>query len=445
LNKTATENTTKDDTQTLAAMVRSFQNDSRLYFLSGGGSNQHNQLLLNRPNIDSLIQADDAHTRTNFVLPTRRTSKEEDGNSSNNNGPKVIYAGGGHSGMLTKNGKLYLWGWNENLQCAVQKHNVAARDDDQPLPFIEQLKSITVEKAALGFSHTLVVEKQTGKLFAFGNDVRGQVTGRQKVPSSDISVPPVTPEFLQHEKVEIVAAGLFHSAIVTQKDGELITFGCDRFGQSNLPKEEESTTTTTYRRWKPNDARIVGVALGRRHTVVIDSLNRIWTFGENKYGQLGRTSKEKKKDPIPSIVDMKGKIGEDDTVVAVYCGWSHSIIHIEGQEKGSDRFFGFGRNDKGQLGTGNNQHVNLPIEIFSDKKIKSIGCGSESTMIIDGEDQVWGCGWNEHGNIGTGDKEDAFHLSPTRGVKTCTPPGMKNTKVALAVGGAHYIVAPVEI
>lgn len=59
-------------------------------------------------------------------------------------------------------------------------------------------------------------------------------------------------------------------------------------------------------------------------------------------------------------------------------------------------------------------------------------------------DQLWGCGWNEHGNLCTGDIEDAFTLSRTRGVKTCSPPGLQNPEIALAVGGAHYIIAAVE-
>jgi len=65
-------------------------------------------------------------------------------------------------------------------------------------------------------------------------------------------------------------------------------------------------------------------------------------------------------------------------------------------------------------------------------------------MAIDDEGQVWGCGWNEHGNLGTGNQEDAFHLSRNRGAETCTPPDVQNSEIALAVGGAHYIVAAVQ-
>lgn len=337
LEKKQNAATRNDDTTTLADMLRSFQNDYQLYFLSGGGSNQHNQLLLNRPNIDSLIQADDSHLRTDIVLPTSLGTMD--------NVPKAIYAGGGHSGLLTKYGRLFLWGWNKDLQCGTENTEESMDSQDRPLSFTEHLQNIDVEKASLGFSHTLVIERQTGKLFAFGNDERGQVTGRQNVPLSDIAICPTTPAFLKEEKIDFVDAGLFHSGVITES-GELITFGCNRFGQSNLNTQESSDESLyEYGRWKPDDAdRVVGVACGRRHTIVVDSLNRIWTFGENKHGQLGRTT-QGKKDPTPSIVDMKGMIVEDD-IVSVYCGWSHTVIYVEGTQ--GSRFFGFGRNDKGK-------------------------------------------------------------------------------------------------
>lgn len=450
LVKTRSLATRNDDTKTLAGMVRSFQKDYHLYFLSGGGSNQHNQLLLNIPNIYSLVDAEDAHVRKDIVLPTSQWTKDKPqrlcSSTESNNGPKAVYAGGGHSGLLTTNGRLFLWGWNNDLQCGTRSTINFVHTHDQPLPFIHHLENIDVEKGALGFSHTLVVEKQTGKLFAFGNDERGQVSGRREVPIYDIAIPPMTPEFMKNEKVDIVGAGLFHSAVVT-KSGELITFGCNRFGQSNLLNEESEIPKSSdqppcaYRRWKPNDAdRVIDVSCGRRHTIAVDSLNRIWTFGENKHGQLGRITKGKK-GSTPSVVNMNGKIEEDDHV-AVYCGWSHTVIHVIGRE--GNKLFGFGRNDKGQLGTGSDALVGLPIEIFSDKRMKSVQCGSESTMIIDVEDQLWGCGWNEHGNLGTGDQEDSFTLSKTQGVKLCTPPGIRGSEIALAVGGAHYIVAAVE-
>jgi len=434
-----------DDTNMLVDMVRSFQEKHQLYFLSGGGSNQHNQLLLNRPQNSALLVGEDAHTRKEIVMSTSLCTDDESKESCS---PIEVYAGGGHSGILTKNGRLFLWGWNEDMQCGKKSIVSRSHNNNQLLPIIEPLCNLVVEKASLGFSHTLVVEKHTKQLYAFGNNERGQVTGRQAASVHDVSTSPTIPEFLKGEKIDIVRAGLFHSAVITKR-GELITFGCNRFGQSNFFKGDENFLDTSesltykYRRWKPTDAdRVVDVACGRRHTVVVDSLNRVWTFGENKYGQLGRKTIESK-GCSPSVVSMEGIIKRDD-IVSVYCGWSHTIIQVE--SPGGKRFFGFGRNDKGQLGFSPNIQEYKIIELFTDRKIRSIQCGSESTMVIDTDGQLLGCGWNEHGNLGTGNQEDSFTLSLTMGAKSVTPPDiMQKTGITLAVGGAHYLTAAVSI
>lgn len=54
----------------------------------------------------------------------------------------------------------------------------------------------------------------------------------------------------------------------------------------------------------------------------------------------------------------------------------------------SDLFIG-DCNELGQLGTGSLEQVNLPIEIFADKDIKCVLCGSESTMVLDAEGKLY--------------------------------------------------------
>jgi len=246
----------------------------------------------------------------------------------------------------------------------------------------------------------------------------------------------MTPVFLEHEEIDICQAGVFHSAVIT-KCGTLITFGCDRFGQSNL--SELSSSSSNYRRWKPTDAtRVVDVACGRRHTVVVDSLNRIWTFGENKYGQLGRPF-EGKKDPVPTEVDSSEVEMPDGSNIRLDCGWSHNIVQVTLKDSGI-AIYGWGRNDKGQLGTGSfKDAIKKPARLFQDKRLSFVACGSESTMAIDDMSEILGCGWNEHGNIASGSQEDQPRLIKTQGSKVYGPPGLHDGKVVLAVGGGHHI------
>jgi len=157
---------------------------------------------------------------------------------------------------------------------------------------------LTIETAALGFSHTLVIEKATCVVFAFGSNERGQVTGTASSAGSTKKATPTTPLFLSNTKAIAVAAGLFHSAVITE-EGELVMFGCDQFGQSLSKSDGEMAG-----RWSPSDgARLVAIACGRRHTITADDRGRIWTMGENKYGQLGRSTGGDKFDATPTLVE----------------------------------------------------------------------------------------------------------------------------------------------
>lgn len=84
-------------------------------------------------------------------------------------------------------------------------------------------------------------------------------------------------------------------------------------------------------------------------------------------------------------------------------GWSHNLAVTS-----DGAVFGWGRNDKGQLGLGHKLPVKSPTRLFEKfkGKIKSVACGPETSNVMDESGQAWGCGWNEHGNLGVGDCED---------------------------------------
>ncbi len=419
------DHTGDTDTGDLSSMVKTFQESNDLYFLFGSGSNQHNQLLLKSPNDDLLLKnGEDAWELSEIVLCTDRQDERQV--------PKSLLAGGGHSGFLTENGKLYLWGWNQHGQLGTSG---PCNDNTAPLLCIRPLQDITVEKAALGFSHTLVIEKETGRLYAFGDNGRGQVDGTISLEAID---KPVTPTFLQGESFVDVAAGLFHSAAITVK-GEVVTFGCGRFGQSLSDKGNSDDVWTG--RWRPEDgSRLVRVACGRRHTAVLDEFGRVWTFGENKYGQLGRVIGDGKFDRVPRLV--AGSLGEKESgCFDIDSGWSHTIVRT------SDGVYGWGRNDRGQLGTGSRENLSVPTPLFENVKARSITCGSESTMVLDDVGTILGCGWNEHGNLALGNDTDSLVLQPVTGARIVAPPSeggddedlSQEGKILMAKGGAHLL------
>jgi len=178
--------------------------------------------------------------------------------------------------------------------------------------------AIKVESAALGYNHSLIIEKDTGFLYAFGEDNRGQASAEIANPKESL-----TKVDLGEEVVE-VSAGLFHSAAIT-KGGELVTFGCGRFGQTLTVIEDDRNIG----RWRPNDGSLlVKVACGRRHTVVLDEFGRVYTMGDNKYSQLGR---ELQGDAIrdQEMELVEGSLGQKGSgCIDIDCGSSHNIAIV---------------------------------------------------------------------------------------------------------------------
>lgn len=421
------------DTMALAKMARSFHS-KRLFFLVGCGSNQHHQLLLTKA--AGLKNGDEAHEMKEIVLAVQSNDVDENMIS------KQVYCGGGHSGLLAEDGSLYLWGWNAHGQLGREDDEIDTSTSQDGLTVIAEL-DIKVEKAALGHAHTLIIEKGSGRLLAFGDNTRGQVDGTEG-GQKKIATPIELKYAKEGERFVAVAAGLFHSAAINS-EGELTTFGCRRFGQCLHHWEDHSKIAVG--RWRPEDgSRLVKVAVGHRHTVVLDEHGRVYAMGNNKYGQLGRKDASKKgaAQIVPHLVD--GPLREKGSgCVDIGCGWSHNIALVKDEASSSITLFGWGRNDKGQLASNSYENIDEPQILHKDvngNPIEAFDCGSESTMILDTDGDIYQTGWNEHGNLGIGTNKDVCEFAKVIGAKapSAPPPSDGRGKTLIAAGGAHCLV-----
>ena len=447
----------------LTNMVTLLQTNYRPYFIFGAGSNEHQQLLLDYSDARyaDTVQEVNELTEMLLVVPRRRGNGEKNDTNNDNDDhiPQSLHAGGGHSALLTNGGELYLWGWNDSGQ-------LGRRDEDftqlspPALNVVHPLSDIKVEKVDLGHTHTLVIEKETGRVFGFGENGRGQVSGCADSDSeyTTMNHVPQTPIELSDEYFVDVAAGLFHSAAIT-KDGELITWGCGRFGQCLRPADDGGAQSSTVGRWHPSDgSKLIQVACGRRHTLVLDEHGRVWTLGGNKYGQLGRKSADysaSNTNTEPQLV--QGPLGRVDSgCYAIHCGWSHILaLCRENDSEACSTLYGWGRNDKGQLGTmpsaqQQQTHITTPQVLKHESlSIQAACCGAESSHILDIDGNIHSTGWNEHGNLAIGRTHDGSADSDcdecsmtwvaASGARVVAPPPNKAEKKLFAAGGAHLI------
>lgn len=103
-------------------------------------------------------------------------------------------------------------GLNDSGQLGRSKAEGVSSISSGSLDVVSPLSGIRAEAACLGHNHTLVIEKAPGRLFGFGEDGRGQVSGRARYGGAgngdSCDHAPRTPAGLVGESFVDVAAGL---------------------------------------------------------------------------------------------------------------------------------------------------------------------------------------------------------------------------------------------
>jgi alpha-tubulin suppressor-like RCC1 family protein len=152
-------------------------------------------------------------------------------------------------------------------------------------------------------------------------------------------------------RVVQVSTGPFHTAAVTA-NGELYTFGLGNLGQLGHGTE---TTELLPRRVEGAlaEERVVSTATGSMHTVVLTASGAVFTFGHGAYGELGHGPYNDELSPrwVEALAGHR--------VVRIAAGTFHTVVLTA-----SGAVLTFGYNQFGQLGRATGQlDSNLPGEV----------------------------------------------------------------------------------
>ncbi|KAM6563281.1 hypothetical protein CsatB_023279 [Cannabis sativa] len=291
-----------------------------------------------------------------------------------------ISAGYYHSGAITVDGELYMWGKNANGQLGLGKRAPKA----VPLPTkVESLIGLTIKMAALGSEHSVAVT-DGGEALSWGGGEYGRLGHAND--STSFSFFKSTSEYmprlikkLEGIKVKYVAAGLLHSACIDE-NGSAFVFGerpADRLGF-----RENSEATPSLIAELPYSEE---VACGGYHTCVLSSGGKLYTWGSNENGCLGIGTTMVFHQPER----VQGPFSEC-IVSQVSCGWKHTAAISEGKVftwgwGGSHGTFSVdGHSSGGQLGHGNDVDYMKPtmINLGGDVKAFQVSCGFNHTGAI---------------------------------------------------------------
>ncbi|CAG0885378.1 unnamed protein product [Cyprideis torosa] len=156
-----------------------------------------------------------------------------------------------------------------------------------------------------------------------------------------------------------------------------------------------------------DNTRIVGVAAGRAHSLVLTDSEGVLGLGHNGFGQCGReimVNQDYVQNPVIRRVDVGGK-----EVKAVSCGLDTSFFITEAGE-----VWACGWGSDGQTGQGHYHNLPLPSRVKGEVegvRIAKVVCGADCVLALSDKGEVFGWGNSEYAQLATVTSEMQLSLS----------------------------------
>ena len=161
-------------------------------------------------------------------------------------------------------------------------------------------------------------------------------------------------EYLEDKGGIELRCGGYHTAVLVENREKLLTFGQNCFGQLGLGHMDDRFSPEEVEMPEDVSGPIKMLACGGGHTVVVTAARQVLAFGRNNRGQLGVGDMEHK--DHPAVVDELC----DKNIVQVECGSKHTMVLTRSDETNEPQLYAIGRNTEGQLGMGDVEHEPAP-------------------------------------------------------------------------------------
>jgi len=390
--------------------------------------------------LDPIINLDDIYEN-----PWSETYQEIVKHNINQNTPiQLIEIGDFYTTLVNCNGKTFTWGWNGNGQCSFnngkdsnylyedfepvkenknivykdidstigseldenfdfdteiesirEEKEIFGDDEDDELFTNEQFKNFyylntpmvidnyNIRKITCGDDNTMILTKDN-KLYVFGSNNNYQLGILKKrniyTPTLLNNIIKENPSNIKQNTVIIDMKSSGKNNILLTESGNIIFLSC------NIINGENILNKTPFEISIP-DVKFSNIECGKDFCLLLTNNGYLYSFGNNKYGQLGHGDFEDRNYPtlIKYFVDNRIKVQQIST------GYKHSSC------KGNNKAYSWGCNTNCQLGTSNMKNMSIPY--FNDIKfskmknnILQVSCGFRCTVFLTETRQIFWCG-----------------------------------------------------
>ena len=286
---------------------------------------------------------------------------------------------------IMRSGSLFSFGDGRGGRLGVLNY---LDDKHCPIPALCQgFESNNCAEISLFNRHTLAIDYQ-GRVYGHGFNHYGQLGLGHRL---EVQVPALLKE-LSGYKVTNISVGSYHS-VVTTDTNEVWSFGDNRMGQLG----DGSIQSRNYPRQIPalRNQNIVHISCGDDNTCAISATGTLWTWGNNNNGEAGIGNHI-------GIITAPTKVEIDsdgDPLVASYCqcGDYHTLlITVEG------KLLSFGRAYNYVLGNKPLKNQYRPSTVLRVRfiKIKDVGTGWNHSLAVSEDGKLWTWGNGRYGCLG---------------------------------------------
>ncbi len=213
---------------------------------------------------------------------------------------KSIATGGQHVAILDEDGGIWCYGWSQYGQLGNADIEIGPNSYEKTAVRVSGLDDVVITEISTGYYHTMALDDQ-GRVWAWGWNGFGQL-GSDAVPRGTDNPAafiktPVLVNGLDDVKIVSIEAAYGHS-VVLDENGTVWAWGYNLYGmvgRSDVPNDDFFACTdrpTQVCEWRDERGRLVDVRIKTimsmtNHAMAVDTLDRVWAWGFNRYGQLG--------------------------------------------------------------------------------------------------------------------------------------------------------------
>ncbi len=258
--------------------------------------------------------------------------------------------------FIDKKGKVYTWGSNSYGQLGNGSETTTYTSVPICISEVEDSPLKGKNIVDIYGSSTMIARDSDGKLYSWGYNKYGELgNGTTANSSMPICISDIENSTLKGKNiVDIYGGG--STMIAKDSNGKLYSWGYNygRLGNGTTDDSSMPICISDIEGSTLKGKNIVDVYYNTYKMIAKDSNGKLYSWGDNDYGQLGDGTTTDSSMPI-CISDIENSPLREKNIIDVYGGFT--VI----AKDSSGKLYTWGENDYGQLGDGTTTNSSMPI------------------------------------------------------------------------------------